>query len=31
MKNKHLIFNDKTLTKTGLLIAKLINMSAEKR
>lgn len=30
MKNKHLIFNDKDLTKTGLLIAQLINMSAER-
>jgi hypothetical protein len=31
MKNKHLIFNDKDLTKTGLLIAQLINKSAERR
>ncbi len=31
MKNKHLIFDDKDLTKTGLLIAQLINASAERR
>lgn len=29
-KNKHLIYNNKELTKTGLLIAKLINKVAEK-
>lgn len=29
-KNKHLIFDDAKLTKTGLLIAKLINETHEK-
>lgn len=30
-KNKHLLFEDKELTKTGLLIAKLINITHEKK
>lgn len=31
MKNKHLIFKDKELTKTGLLIAQIINKASEVR